>query len=581
MVEIPDTLLAQLKRDIVLRHINCGVNCLQEHESLLESLDPTQRNACRLVCYVAQWVDIGFARPSRVKTLLMRFPKALRAELQLSNYIYLRIAEGMVAMAEEATAVAVEHFDLVLALGQDLDDKETLAVASFWKARCLRKAGEYDDAFGCTVRARNLALELGHPKMAAVMAVLESWLLFQKGKPKNAATLLREAQETLRDTDDYVTLGNIHSSYGRMARREGRYYDAIDHFTRAIEEYCKRDSKHPHLARSLANMALVERLACLQLRGRIDASSKRRRKTGKGKQPKSKNNSVDHRLTFEQLRRQASAHLAQAAAIFQYHGNHHGAGTVHLIYGYLYLDDGDFDRAEQEAAIAFEFAEQKSDYIVMSRIRLLQSMVENAKVEEEIGGRSDQEKDARSALKFAQDAIEFAKQTQNRRLLANAYVWEGLSHCNPILNDRDAAEKSYNSALPFLKNDQGGQLWDDLQALKTRIMRTGKVDATLKAWSRGSVGGKTFQQIVEEFSELIIPKIWEHEGRKVSRVATRLAVSPKKVRRILTRVGARKHSTGASLSGRPAAAQADHKGPIPTTISKRKRANSGTEQENM
>ena len=36
----------------------------------------------------------------------------------------------------------------------------------------------------------------------------------------------------------------------------------------------------------------------------------------------------------------------------------------------------------------------------------------------------------------------------------------------------------------------------------------------LRAWSQGSVGDKTFQQISEEFAELIIPKVWEREGRK-------------------------------------------------------------------
>ena len=34
--------------------------------------------------------------------------------------------------------------------------------------------------------------------------------------------------------------------------------------------------------------------------------------------------------------------------------------------------------------------------------------------------------------------------------------------------------------------------------------------------------------------------VWEREGRKVSRVASRLSISPKKVRRILARVGRRK-----------------------------------------
>ena len=54
------------------------------------------------------------------------------------------------------------------------------------------------------------------------------------------------------------------------------------------------------------------------------------------------------------------------------------------------------------------------------------------------------------------------------------------------------------------------------------------------------MGDKTFRQIAEEFAELSIPKVWEREGRKVSRVAARLSSSPKKVRRILNRVVRRK-----------------------------------------
>ena len=37
----------------------------------------------------------------------------------------------------------------------------------------------------------------------------------------------------------------------------------------------------------------------------------------------------------------------------------------------------------------------------------------------------------------------------------------------------------------------------------------------------------------------MIPKIWEQEGQKVSRVAKRLSISPKKVRRVLERLGLR------------------------------------------
>ena len=72
---------------------------------------------------------------------------------------------------------------------------------------------------------------------------------------------------------------------------------------------------------------------------------------------------------------------------------------------------------------------------------------------------------------------------------------------------------------------------------ETRVLQARPVDPLLRAWSAGVVEDKSFSQLTEEFARMVIPKVWEREGRKVSRVAARLSVSPKKVRRILGRVG--------------------------------------------
>jgi DNA-binding NtrC family response regulator len=133
-----------------------------------------------------------------------------------------------------------------------------------------------------------------------------------------------------------------------------------------------------------------------------------------------------------------------------------------------------------------------------------------------------------------------ARHTQNRRLLAHTHVWQGLTYCNRFFDDPDAARRCYDQAVTLTKGDHTDSAWEDLQTLKANVVRSGSVNPTLRAWSQGSVGDKTFQQISEEFAELIIPKVWEREGRKISRVAARLSVSPKKVRRILSRVGRRK-----------------------------------------
>ncbi len=163
-------------------------------------------------------------------------------------------------------------------------------------------------------------------------------------------------------------------------------------------------------------------------------------------------------------------------------------------------------------------------------------------VEEEIGESTEPGDHARLAQDCAKEALELAKHTQNRRLLADAYIWQGLTYSNRFFDDLEAARHCYDQAMTLSKDHQLEDSWEDIHTLKARTFRAGNVNPILRAWSQGSVGDKTFQQITEEFAELIVPKVWEREGRKVSRVATRLSMSPKKVRRILDRVG--KHKPG-------------------------------------
>ncbi|MFY9559810.1 MAG: hypothetical protein WAQ52_06220 [Terriglobales bacterium] len=538
--EISDEFLAQLKEDLVRRRVGRGMARLDDHRHLLTSLDPEQKNAGRFAGYLAQWVDIGFQRPSLVKEVVARFPKPVRSRLPLHDYMYLRLAEGMVALTGEATEEAIRHLDVVLSLGEETSDQELLSVANFWKGRGLRMKGDYDQALAYAVKGRELAAELGHQPMAAVMRVLESWLFFQKGNPKQAVAILQEAEAILGKTDDYLTLGNIHSSYGRIARHQGRFQHAIEHFTAAIVEYKKRDPQHRNVARSLNNMASAKRLVALQLGRKMDADVARRRKAVARGRASASPGRPHYRSRFEQLRQEARAELAEAATIYEQYRNHHGLGSVHLNYGYLHLDDGDLELADTEAKAAFRLGEEKRDYILMARARLLQCMSENARVEEEIGESTEPGGHARMAQDCAKEAIELAKHTQNRRLLADAYIWQGLIYSNRFFDDIEAARHCYDQAMTFSKDHQPDDSWEDIHALKAKILRAGSVNPTLRAWSQGSVGDKTFQQITEEFAELIVPKVWEREGRKVSRVATRLSMSPKKVRRILNHVGKQK-----------------------------------------
>ena len=154
---------------------------------------------------------------------------------------------------------------------------------------------------------------------------------------------------------------------------------------------------------------------------------------------------------------------------------------------------------------AFSQGTEKSDYIVMARARTLQCIVENTAVEEQVGDRAVHHE---AAEIFAREAVNFAGRTQNRRLLARAYIWLGLTFsAGPAARFRRCAPGRGRSHCAAPARSLGELLpWDDLETLKTRVLRARPVDSVLRAWSAGIVENKTFQQMEEEFARIVIPR---------------------------------------------------------------------------
>jgi len=435
------------------------------------------------------------------------------------------------AMRTEEFDTAIPHFEFVRSLEGEFADQELLAIANFWTGRCLRHQGRYDDALEYTTRAGRLAREIGYECVAAVIGVLESWLVFQKGHLQEATEILTRAEAVLSQTDDAISRGNIQSAYGRIARRQGNYERAIGHFEKAICDYRRQDSSHRHLARSLSNLAFVKRLIAVRLERTVDRDAARRKRSGT--RAAASPATAQARVRIEKLRAEAMADLNEAYRIFADSDHHHGLGGVHVHRGFLMMDAGDLDQAASEAEEAYRLGADKSDYTLMARARLLECQIENARYDEQIESVSPPAYHAQRAGELARDAVELAKRTQNARLLARAYVWQGITLANDFFDDAEAARRCCDSAGALVRPEGEDNLWEDFQELRARVLKMSRIETTLQEWSEGLVGGKTFQQISEDFAAIIIPKVWEREGRRVSRVASRLSISPKKVRRIL------------------------------------------------
>ena len=529
-------LVVKLDGLLMERRVAEGFDLLDQNCFELIHLRPLQQDAASLVVRVAQWVDLGYRDIDFLHKLLAKFPTDVRGRMTLSAYLQLRMAEAFCAMGEEDLDRAIELLEFVLKAEPDLGDQRLAAIAHFWKGRSHRKKGEYDAAMAHVVKGRSLMQAIPAPKLAAVIQIQESWLLFQTGQSGDALGLLEEARTQLAETDDALSLGNIESAKGRMERQAGKYTEALEHFAKAVELYARRDPNHRNLARALVNAASVKRLIALQLRKRIDARAGSS-KSGRGEVLSPTRGASGSLARYTQICREALEELRRAGEIYSLHHYYGGIASVLVSTGYLHLDSGNIELGVSEALKAYELARDKNDHIHMARARTLQCMAENARVDEQLGEDADAAVNANNARLYADEAVHWAELTQNRRLAAEAYVARGMMFANDFFQEWEEAKRCVDQATAVLGPEDRDHVWEDLVALKARILRASSIDETLRGWSEGILGEKTFQQVTEEFAEIVIPKVWQREGKKVSKVSSRLSVSPKKVRRILRNVG--------------------------------------------
>jgi tetratricopeptide (TPR) repeat protein len=531
--DVPDEVLAQLREAVMARRVEDGLRWFEEHRTGLMEMDPEHRNAAPLIGYLSQWVSVSDAIADAVGEMLTLFPQANRSQLPLDGYLHLRLAEGVLKLADGEPDAAAVHFDVIISLQDALIDQKLSVFAHFWKALCERKRSKLDSALTQAERARALTLAAECAPAAAIVQALEGCLNVQKGRFSRAVELLQEADLTLQQTDDFIWLGNIQSAYGSIALEEGRYESAVEHFAKAVRYYQACNLVHSQLAESLTSLAHSQRLIAVRIAKAIDTHAERRRKLA-GSDSVGRAD-ADTRQDVEQRRCEALSNLTAAVEMFSSLGESRGLALARVERGFLLVDCGDFDRAELDANEAFELGGKIKDPAVMAYARLLESRIESAQYDEGIG--DSPAKHAQRAHDFAKDALTYAMQTEDRQLLANAYLCQGQIFCNEFFNNADAAGECCGQAGQLLTSGNRNQLWDEHQTLTRKVARSGSVDSRLREWSQGLAGGKTFQQMTEEFADLVIPSVWEREGRNVSRVVAKLSISPKKVRRVLLRAG--------------------------------------------
>ena len=508
-------LIEALERALFQREIATGFRLLDASFPPREDAAPHTFISIPLLLCIAQWVDLGYRNLDFLETLRAAAVPPHRTDLYLVDFLRLRLVEAFQTLATERLEQAIDCLDLVLRIDDNLLDDYLRFLTHFWKGRAHRKLGQYEKASFHIAAARAAAEQANGSRLVAVTKIHESWLAFQGGKRQYAFQLLDEAEQELRATGHSLSLGNIESARGRFVRRSGDYAGALKHFEAAIDLYRIGCAEHPNMARALVNAAYVKRLMALQL------------------QPRDGHASGSVHAKSLRMSREALSLLEQAGSIYDQHHHQTGTGSVLVNAAHLHLESGDMDRAATEAQRAFDLGELKHDQILMARAKAVQSAVELARSEEQLGDEPNVGLHAHAAVDSAEQAIVLARHTQNKRLLCEAYIARGLVAASDFFQDWEIAKDYTGKAAGLLTHDDRDHLYKQLSGLKAKLVGATHIDATLRSWCDGHLGDKTFQQVQEEFAELVIPKVWLRNGKNISLVAKNLSISPKKVRRVL------------------------------------------------
>jgi hypothetical protein len=136
---------------------------------------------------------------------------------------------------------------------------------------------------------------------------------------------------------------------------------------------------------------------------------------------------------------------------------------------------------------------ENRDQILMARAKIVQCAVQLAQSEEQLGEAPDIALHANLAIRYAEEAIELALRTQNKHLLAEAYIARG-SAADDYLQDWELAKEYAANGAALLGQDDRDHLYKELGGgLKLKIMGSAGIDETLRLWSTGQLGSKIFQ----------------------------------------------------------------------------------------
>jgi tetratricopeptide (TPR) repeat protein len=509
--------ILELAENVKWRRVPQALATVDDLIEQLETIPLTEKGFHALVAYCAWSIDFYGPHLVPVEKALERAQQISAWNLTLCDLAFLNTAEGLVKFHRDEYRKAEAFFAQVYEDSRRGGYIELTTVSRYYQGRVSWKQGDYNQALEHIREAKAFDQGSNNHSRVASMELDEGWLLFLTGKVSEAKQVLDHAKSLLQNSrlDNPIDLGNILSFQGRLYREERQYEKALECSNEAIVAYGEHDPGHRNVARCHINNGFVYRLLARDLdRKRV---------------PPALRTKTEEQVNA--LRQKAFEELAQADEIFRFDEkrNARRLGKLHSIRALLFLDLCEFDTAEAEACLAFTLAESKNDKLVMADARIIQSTLALE------GGKGS---NARKAFEFAQQGIELAEQTQDRRLRARAYIRQGLALLEFPYDDALGARACYQEAQTYLVPEDKDYLRDTFAGLAKGIERKLSVSTFVYRITRADMekyhlDGYTLEEISAERDEELIRYVYLNSDRSIKKTANKLKTGEKKVRRAL------------------------------------------------
>jgi len=433
-----------------------------------------------------------------IRHLLNRLaqPKVL-AKTNRQDSAHLDLAEGVLAFREGRLKEALDLFDLARQNADRVQHEELMLTTRYYLTKAHYKSDRNREALQIARSSRERIPKPKFPKTAALISMLEAWMVFLCGDVTEARKILRIAESALWGSD-YIENANLLSFKARIARKIGHFNESVELEQEAIDQFPSH-VKHPTLTRCHAQKAfsLLLQAASLHRQG------------------------VPH---FDRevgiLRQQAyESIMAAHPESYRYQeANHRGMGRVHYVFAYYYHDLGEMTKALAELGKALFVARKFSDRALEINSMILQTRCAGT-----------------VSVEQAKQILDYADRTDNRRLKIRSRICLGTAFIRDKYRNLSAAQTLLGEArIAMLDSDQD-YLRIELDELEQALRATRADDDRLLEITRTLANERKLDEIITMVEESVVGAVWLSCGQVTIKTAAALGTTRRRVRRILDR----------------------------------------------